>query len=275
MNLTRIAISALLSLAPVLGFAAEAEMQLLDAGTDLGDRASLQRGARIYVNYCLGCHSLKFMRYNRLGRDLGIPESLVKKNLVLPGHKAVDQMSIAMPPQAAARWFGVDPPDLSVIARARGADWLYSYLVTFYADDDPARPFGVNNVVFQDVGMPHVLWPLQGEQTYVQAEVPDGASSVHPERLAIAGDALELHKSVTLDNGEHVSVVDTLEVTTPGEMQPGEYRKAVRDLVNFLTYAGEPAQLVRYRIGFWVLVFIAVFFVLSRALYKEYWKDVH
>lgn len=268
-------IGALLWVMPLVGMGAGAEMQLLDANTDLGDGASLQRGARLYVNYCLGCHSLNFMRYNRLGRDLGIPEELLRESLVPPGRKVVDEMSIAMRPQAAAGWFGVGPPDLSVIARARGADWLYSYLVSFYVDDNPSRPFGVNNVVFQDVGMPHILWSLQGEQTYLPGEVPANAASVHPERLAVSGDVLQIHKSVTLQNGDHVGIVDSLEVTTPGEMQPGEFRKAARDLVNFLAYAGEPAQLVRYRIGVWVLVFIAIFFVLSRALYKEYWKDVH
>lgn len=275
MKVRRIVVGALMWVIPVVGYSAGAELRLLDANIDLGDRASLQRGARMYVNYCLGCHSLNFMRYNRLGRDMGIPEELVRENLVLPGRKVVDTMSIAMKPEVAASWFGVAPPDLSVIARARGTDWLYSYLVTFYADDNPSRPFGVNNVVFQDVGMPHVLWPLQGEQTYVRAEVPENATSVQPERLDVAADALQIHKSVTLDNGEHTSIVDRLEVTTPGEMQPGEFRKAVRDLVNFLAYAGEPAQLVRYRIGTWVLLFIVVFFFLSRALYKEYWKDVH
>lgn len=248
---------------------------LLEANADLDDKASLQRGAKMFVNYCLGCHSLNYMRYNRMGRDLGIPEKLVQENLVFTGGKVVDEMRIAMHPEDAKRWFGVAPPDLSVIARARGADWLYSYLVSFYVDPRPSRRFGVNNVVFPDVGMPHVLWSLQGQQEYVEAERPAGTVSVHPGRMEVAGETIRLHQVAETDAGHHEPIVDELRVAVPGSMQPGLFRKSVRDLVNFLVYVGEPAKLVRHSVGFWVVVFLLVFLGLARALYQEYWRDVH
>lgn len=251
------------------------EMQLLEAKPDLSDKASLQRGAKLFVNYCVSCHSARFMRYNRMGQDLGLSEQQIENNLLFAADKVVDKMDVAMPSDKAATWFGVAPPDLSVVARARGADWLYSYLVTFYKDDDPGRPFGVNNVVFSEVAMPHVLWPEQGVQEYVRGERPDGVESDHLHALEAAGEDIILHKTLTLSDGSHVEASDRLKVVQAGAMEPGQFRKAVRDLVNFLVYLGEPAQLVRYDIGIWVLVFLAVLFVLSYGLYKEYWKDVH
>jgi ubiquinol-cytochrome c reductase cytochrome c1 subunit len=191
------------------------------------------------------------------------------------GGKVGDEMNVAMRSDVARSWFGVAPPDLSVIARSRGANWLYTYLVTFYADDNPARPFGVNNAVFRDVGMPHVLWPLQGVQSMVRGETPADVQETHLGRIAVDGDDVALYKTVVTGDGIHHEVVDRLRVTTPGEMGPGQFRKAARDLANFLVYAAEPAQLVRYRVGIWVLLFLAVLFLLSRALYKEYWKDIH
>ncbi len=223
------------------------EAGLHHARVDLHDTASLQRGARLFVNYCMGCHSLDYMRYNRLGQDIGLSEAQVRDNLVIGDAKVGDTMGVSMRAADAAKWFGVAPPDLSVVARARGADWLYSYLIGFYADDNPSRPFGVNNLVFKDVAMPHVLWRLQGVQQPVFAE-PD-------------------------ESGQRP--ITGLEAGTAGEMQPGEFRLAMHDLVNFLVYVGEPAQLLRARIGPWVLLFLALLFVLSRALYKEYWRDVH
>ena len=270
----RVAIAAWLACAPAVGFGAGA-MELLDAKTNLDDKASLQSGAKLFVNYCMSCHSVKFMRYNRMGRDLGLTEEQVAENLLFAGEKVVEEMTVAMRTEDAARWFGAPPPDLSVIARARGPDWLYSYLIGFYADPNPARPFGVNNVVFPDVAMPHVLWSLQGVQRYVEGEAPANVELVHPYRIEAAGDGLKIHKTALTTDGDHVHVVDRLELATPGSMQPGEYRKAARDLVNFLTYVGEPAKLVRYTVGFWVLVFLIVFLALTYLLYKEYWKDVH
>ena len=265
----------LLSAWAAAGWGAGGGLDLLTARIDVADKASLQRGARIYVNYCLGCHSLSFMRYDRMGRDLGLGDEQVRENLLFAADKVTDPMTIAMRPEAAAKWFGVAPPDLSVTARAHGPDWLYSYLVTFYADPDPSRPFGVNNVVFADVGMPHVLAPLQGRQEYVPGDVPEGAREVHAVGLAVDGDDVLVRRSATMPDGSRAAVVDRLTVTGPGEMAPGEYRGAMRDLVNFLVYAGEPSRLERQSLGFWVVLFLIVLTVMLRALYKEYWKDVH
>ena len=250
-------------------------MALLDAKTDLSDKASLQRGAKLFVNYCLSCHSLQFMRYDRMGRDLGLSDEQTRDNLLFAGAKVGDEMRVALRHDEAEGWFGVAPPDLSVIARSRGPDWLYSYLLTFYQDSNPARPFGVNNLVFEDVGMPHVLWSLQGIQMLKRGERPADAQSEHAVGLRPTPEGVELHHAVFTESGEEIKVVDYLQVGTPGRLGVGSFRSAARDIVNFLTYAGEPAKLVRYRIGFWVLVYLAVLCLLSYALYREYWKDVH
>lgn len=275
MRMKKIMLAALLASLPVTGMAAGAAIHLLEAKPDLSDKASLQRGAKLFVNYCLSCHSASFMRYNRMGRDLGLSDEQVEQNMLFASGKVVDKMEVAMPAENAATWFGVSPPDLSVIARARGADWLYSYLVTFYRDNDPGRPFGVNNVVFSDVAMPHVLWPEQGIQEYVTGDRPENIESHHLQALEASGGDILLHARLTLADGTHAEATDRLTVVQAGAMEPGQFLKAARDLVNFLVYMGEPAQLVRYDIGIWVLVFLAVLFVLSYGLYKEYWKDVH
>ena len=233
----------LLAAAPVLGFAAGGGAHLDDADIDVSDQASLQRGARLFVNYCLSCHSAQYQRYNRTARDLGLTEEEVRENLMFTTDKIGDTMTIAMSPVDAAAWFGVAPPDLSVIARSRGVDWLYTYLRSFYVDE--ARPFGVNNIVFPDVGMPHVLWELQGMQKAVFAK----------------------------EDGQ--KVFKKFEQVTPGAMSAAEFDGAMLDLTAFLSYIGEPIQTERKRIGMWVLSFIAVFFVLAYLLKKEYWKDVH
>ncbi len=209
----------LLAAAPVLGMAAGGGVDLDDADIDLSDNESLQRGAKLFMNYCLSCHSAKYQRYNRMARDLGMTEEEVKANLMFTTDKIGDTMEIAMDPNDAAEWFGTAPPDLSVITRARGVDWVYTYLRSF--EPDEARPFGVNNKVFPDVGMPHVLWKLQKEQTVEK------------------------------------------------------FDSDMRDLTAFMAYVGEPIALERKRIGTYVLIFIAIFFVLSYLLKKEYWKDVH
>lgn len=266
--------AAVLSALPAFVLAAGGGVKLLDAQIDVHDKASLQRGAQLFANYCMGCHSMNYMRYNRMGRDMGLTDQQVRDNLMFATDKVGDEMRIAMRSEDSAVWFGVAPPDLSVTARSRGSDWLYSYLVTFYADPNPARPFGVNNVVYPEVAMPHALWQLEGFAEYVAGEVPEGVQNLTPVRLETGPEGVEVIKTGVTEDGQSVTVVDKL-VATGGELGPGQYRRAIRDLVNFLTYAGEPAQLVRGTVGFWVLVFLAVFFFLSRALYKEYWRDVH
>lgn len=251
-------IIALLSVLPVTVFGAGAEVALEKAPIDLGDVASLQRGARTFVNYCLSCHSVKFMRYNRMGKDLGISDELLKQNLMFAGDKVGETMTVAMRQADATTWLGAAPPDLTVVARSRGADWIYNYLLSYYEDTSPTRPFGVNNLVFAGTAMPHVLGELQGVQVLKES------TTGHDEQGQ--ADTHEVHPS---------SVLDQLELKEPGSLNPAQYRKTVRDLVNFLVYVGEPAQLVRYRIGVWVLLFLAVLIVLSRGLYKQYWKDLH
>ncbi len=215
---------------------------------DISNASSLQRGARIFVNYCMGCHSASYMRYNRLAKDLGITEDTLQQNFMFGGGKPGDTMDIAMKPADALSFFGVSPPDLSVIARSRGPDWLYAYLMTFYVD--PQRPFGVNNLQFKDVAMPHVLWELQGMQQPV-------------------------FKTVTHDDGTEGQVIERLEQLSPGKMTPDEYKKAVQDLVNFLVYLSEPAKFQRHKIGIWVIIYLLCFLVIAFLLKKEYWKDVH
>jgi len=239
----KLIVGLLLALVPLWGMAAGGGAALDDADLDMGDQASLQRGAKYFVNYCLSCHSAKYQRYNRTAKDLGLTEDEVKENLMFTGEKIGDTMTVAMAEQDANTFFGVTPPDLSVIARARGVDWIYTYLRSFYIDE--SRPFGVNNIVFPDVGMPHVMWELQGMQKAVFEE-KDG------------------HKVFT-----------KFEQVTPGAMSPAEFDGAMRDLTAFLSYVGEPIQMERKRLGIWVLLFIAVFFVLAYLLKKEYWKDVH
>lgn len=239
----KLIVAFLLTAAPVLGLAAGGGAHLDKANIDLGDKTSLQRGAKLFVNYCLSCHSAKYQRYNRMAKDLGMTEEEVKENLMFTTDKIGDTMQIAMAAEDAAEWFGTAPPDLSVITRSRGVDWVYTYLRSFYLDE--SRPFGVNNTVFPDVGMPNVLWQLQGSQRAVYQD-QDG------------------HK-----------VFEKFELVEPGALSPDQFDGAVRDLTAFLSYVGEPIQMERKRLGVWVLLFIAVFFVFAYLLKKEYWKDVH
>jgi ubiquinol-cytochrome c reductase cytochrome c1 subunit len=218
------------------------------AEVDVSDKASLQRGARTFVNYCMGCHSAAYMRYNRMGEDLGIEESILQSNLMFGTEKSGDTMTIAMQKEDAEKFFGIAAPDLSVIARSRGADWLLTYFMTFYRDS--SRPFGVNNQAFKDVAMPHVLWELQGMQKAV-------------------------YKIVQREDGTNHEVIDHLELETPGLLDSNEYKKAVNDLVNFLVYVGEPAQIQRKNIGVIVILYLLVLLVIVYLLKKEYWKDVH
>lgn len=235
----------LLGLAPTLAgnvaLAAGGNVHLDKAYLDMHDTGSLQRGAKLYVNYCLGCHSLKYQRYIRMAEDLNIDVELLKENLMFGTDKIHSTMTTALPDEQANKWFGTLPPDLSLVSRSRGADWLYTYLRSFYLDS--SRPFGVNNSLFKDVGMPHVLWELQGWQ-----------------------------KAKMSADGKRV---EGFEVVEPGTLSAGEYDNAVRDLVGFMSYVGEPIQLERKRLGVWVLLFLGVFFVLAYLLKKEYWRDIH
>ena len=215
---------------------------------DISNKASLQRGARNFVNYCSGCHSAKYVRFNRLGVDLDLSDDQVQKNLILSGGKVTDSMTVAMSEADAAKFFGKAPPDLSLIARARGTDYLYSFLKSFYVD--PSRPTGVNNTVLPSAAMPNVLWELQGVQV-AEYEGANGADS----------KGVEKH-------------FKDFKLETEGKLSPEEFDGFVRDTVNFLEYIGEPAQLQRRAIGFRVLGFLLVLFLLAYALKQEYWKDV-
>jgi len=244
--------------APLAAAASESvKLDRLPADVNPHDRASLQRGAQVYVNYCLGCHSAAYMRYNRL-QDLGLTEQEIRDNLIFTGAKVGELMKIAMDPKDSKEWFGTPPPDLTVIARSRssaagsGGDWLYSYLRGFYRDS--ARPSGWNNTVYPNVAMPHVLWQLQGEQvlrTETQA-IPRGSKG-EVERFEVQKLVLE----------------------RPGAMKPADYDRMVADLVNFLAYVAEPSRQARIDLGIYVLLFLGVLFVLAYLLKKEYWKDVH
>jgi len=223
----------LMLLAPVLAWGAEGGYRLDRSPHDPTDLVSLQSGARLFVNYCLGCHSAQYMRYNRL-TEIGLTEQQIKDHLMFTGDKVGDTMKVPMGAQAK-QWFGVAPPDLSVVARSRGADWLYTYLRTFYRD--PKTATGWNNAVFENVGMPHALWSLQGERGY------------DPRKNQFT----EISK---------------------GALSPVEYDTAVRDLVNFLVYVGEPAAMKRKAIGIVVLFVLGILFIFTYLLKKEFWKDV-
>lgn len=246
-------LAALLLVLTPPGYAAETEVALEPANIDVSDLASLQSGARTFVNYCLGCHAAGLVRYNAL-LELGLTQTQVRDNLMFTGEKIGEYMRTAMPAADSKEWFGVAPPDLSVIARSRGADWLYTYLRGFYRDS--ATVTGWNNTVFPNVGMPHVLWRLQGERVRKEAPVVrDG-------------------KEVTDGHGGVLKAV-TFETIQPGTQSVVEYDRTVRDLVNFLVWIGEPAQAKRKQLGVFVLFALAVLILLSYLLYKEYWKDVH
>jgi ubiquinol-cytochrome c reductase cytochrome c1 subunit len=226
--------------APLLTFAAGNELHLDRAPDKSSDVAALQNGAKIFVNYCLNCHSASYMRYNRL-KDIGLSDAQVKDNLLFTAEKVGETMKIAMQRAEAKVWFGKAPPDLTIIARARasefgsGSDWLYTYLRSFYRDEN--RETGWNNVVFENVGMPHVLWELQGDQVL---------------------------------GADH-----TLKLVKPGKLTPQEFDAVVGDLVAYLKYMGEPVAEFRKQLGVIVLIFLAVTFVFAYALKREYWKDIH
>lgn len=231
--------------------AAGDEVKLDRAPIDERDLISLQRGAQVFANYCLTCHGANYMRYNRL-QDLGLTEQQIRDNLIFTGAKIGDLMKIAMDPKDSKASFGMSPPDLTVIARSRasnagsGADWLYTYLRGFYRDS--SRPSGWNNVVFPNVGMPHVLWELQGEQVMQDAKVQGPGYMKSEHKLALS---------------------------KPGAMTPIEYDRLVADLVNYMSYMAEPVRHSRKTLGIYVLLFLGLMFVPAYLLKKEFWKDVH
>jgi ubiquinol-cytochrome c reductase cytochrome c1 subunit len=220
---------------------------LLHADTDIRNVESLQRGARNFMNDCSGCHSLKYLRYNRMAADLKIPESELAGNLVFTDAKAFEEINTGMSPQSAD-WFGKQPPDLTLMARERGTDYIYSYLHGFYADK--TRPWGVNNLYLQGTAMPHILYYRQGLQKPVYKNEKDPKGDA---KMVLAGVAPMI----------------------PGSMKPEEYDQYVRDIVNFLDYAAEPIKSTRQSMGIFVMLFLLVFFVFAYLLKKEYWKDVH
>ncbi len=248
-------VSAVIALAlPMLAAASGAGVELDKANVNLDNKSSLQRGAKLFMNYCMGCHSLQYQRYKRTAEDIGLTEDEMEQSLIFTTDKygnpskIGDLMTNTMETEYAAESFGAAPPDLTLVARARGADWLYTYLRSFYRDD--SRPLGANNTVFPNVGMPHVLWELQGWKKPIYTEVEHG-------------------------HGELVEVIDGFSPLSEGSMTDEQYDAAVLDLVSFLEYVGEPAKLVRGKIGGYVLFFLFVFGILAYALKKEYWRDVH
>jgi ubiquinol-cytochrome c reductase cytochrome c1 subunit len=245
--------------------AAEGNLRMAPAPVNSLDEASLQRGARNFVNYCLTCHTAKYMRYNRL-TDIGLTEDQIKDNLILTGAKIGDTMTVAMPPANAKAWFGREPPDLSVEARVRGADWLYNYLLAFYHDEKSAT--GWNNLVFPNVGMPNVLWELSGTNRLVDTEFENHEKA---EGAAIAARGLS---QVEPAGGGKYKVL-TLAQAAPGKMSRADYEAFVADTVNFMDYMAEPVHNERIRLGIVVLMFLGLLFVLALWTKVEFWKDVH
>ncbi len=234
---------------------------------NLHDNASMQRGAKTFVNYCMGCHALGFMRYQRMGNDLDIPDNIVQQNLNFAGGNIGDLMSIAAPVKAQKKWFGVAPPDLTLVSRVRGPEWLYTYLRNFYRDD--TRPYGVNNRVFKDVAMPNVLLELQGVAECAPGPVHAANGGVRRDPLTGADILFDPKTGVALNP------CGLLHVPKPGKLDPAQFDATIADLVNFLAYAGEPAALKRQSMGVYALLFILLFFILAWLLNREYWKDVH
>ncbi|HET6435612.1 MAG TPA: cytochrome c1 [Xanthomonadaceae bacterium] len=225
--------------------AAEEGAELPHVTTDIADKASLQRGAQAFMNYCAGCHSLKYLRSSRLAEDLGLSEEQVQQNLVFTGAKFGDPFQVAMTTEDGNKFFGKMPPDLSLIARVRGTDWVAAYLKSFYLDE--SRPVGWNNTVFPNASMPNVLWQQQGLQ-HAEYGPADEAGERPVEKLVLA---------------------------SPGTQTPAQFDQTVRDITTFLEYAGEPAALKRQSLGVWAILFLAFFTFIAWLLKKEYWRDVH
>ncbi|APF04421.1 cytochrome C [Legionella pneumophila] len=246
MKIKVLLVAALAFLMSNLAFTENENIAMEYVSVDINDKESLQRGAKMFMNYCSGCHSLKYMRYNRMAQDLGlttfdgqIAEDLLKNNLIFTQANIYDPIQIAMSPEDAKQWFGMVPPDLSLSARDRGPVWIYNYLKSFYSD--PSRPFGANNLLMPDVAMPNVLEPLIGKVVLVKNK------NAHANNLL---------------------------VVKRGEMFDSQFDSALRDLVNFLVYVGEPAKLIRYKLGVFVLLFFCIFLIAAYSLKKAYWKQL-
>ena len=235
-----------IALLPTLGFA-NTGPQTQSANIDneaLRDQASLQRGARDFMDYCSGCHSLQYMRYNRMAADLGIDDASLRKYFLIGDTKPGDPILRAMRVEDAEKWFGFPSPDLTLVTRWRSPDWVYTFLKSFYVD--PTRPWGVNNVMFPNVAMPHILAGLQGQQEPIMSH----------------------HAGAT-------PVAEGVKLVQPGTLNPAQYDAMIRDITAFLTYVGEPVQLERQKLGGFVLMFLGVFFIFAYLMKKEFWKDVH
>jgi ubiquinol-cytochrome c reductase cytochrome c1 subunit len=246
-RLTLIALAFTISASAWAQHAGDGALHLEPANTDVSDIASLQRGAKYFVNYCLGCHSAEYVRYNRLGADLNLSDDEIIENIMFTGERPFDTMTNAITADDAARWFGVAPPDLSLIARSRGTDYLYNFLRGFYQDESTLT--GANNLWLENTAMPHVLWELQGVR---RAVFVDG----------------EL-------NGIAIPVFEHFETVTPGKLDEAQYDEVVRDIVTFLDYIGEPMQLERRALGIRVIGFLLIFLLIAYMLKREIWKDVH
>jgi ubiquinol-cytochrome c reductase cytochrome c1 subunit len=230
---------------------AGADWQHWHADTSVSDIPSVQRGARNFVSYCLGCHSLQYERWSRLGSDLAIPDKLLQGELIPVGDKTTDYILTTMPATDAANWFGKTPPDLALMARSRGKDYLYQLFTTYYVD--PTRPTGVNNLRLPSIAMPHMLSELEGLKIAVFKDVT----------RTVDGQVM------------HEQVFDHFEQVAPGRLTPAEYERFVRDTVNFLDYVSEPTQTARRSLGVWVVLFLLLFTWLAWLMKSEYWKDVH
>lgn len=242
------------ALTGTVAFAAGVEAELEPARNDVADLASLQRGAANFTNYCMGCHSAKYVRYSRLQEDLVLTEEQVKQNLMPAAKKLDEMMTIAMPPADAQRWFGQQPPDLSLVVRSRGADWVYTFLKSFYLDERAAT--GVNNLVLPNASMPHVLWELQGLQA------------------ASFSDTVDQKTGATVSHFGEPQYFEEFTQVDAGTLSAEEYDQFVRDIVNFLDWTATPEQLERQALGIWVLLFLLVFLIFAYLLKVEIWKDV-
>ena len=233
-----------------------------EAYVNAKDKASLQRGAQVYMNYCLGCHSLKYARYKKVSEDLEIPLSMFQENLIFGDQKMGDLIQVGMDPKEAKEWFGNAPPDLTLEAGLRGPDWIYTYLTSFYIDE--SRPLGVNNKVYENVGMPHVLIDMQGTPRSVCKQIPKFADNGGIKQDPLTGEQLTEEKCgfLQVDNGT-------------GEMTPEKFDKTMLDLTNFLAYMTDPLKVERETIGTYVLLYLFIFTMLSYLLYREFKKDLH
>ncbi len=247
---------------PAMALASGGHDVVLDkVEVDFADKVGMQDGARTFANYCMGCHSAKYQRYERVAKDLGIPEGLMLDNLVFTGAKIGEHMNIGMRPQNAKAWFGAAPPDLTLVARVRGTDWLYTYLRTFY--EDAKRPWGVNNTTFPNVGMPNVLADLQGRQV------------VGCKQVQVVEHGKKQYDPLTGSAVTHEACDQLTVLPKTGSLNEAEFDEKVKNLVTFLAYSANPVKLESQRIGIYTLLYLAFFLVFAYLLKREYWKDVH